>query len=113
MKTKLLTYLLSLTFLFLFSGSIFGQETEVKEEVCDRDTTVLQKKGTMISHNPFKINAPGRIRTCDLRIRSPLLYPTELQAHFFKYNNLFLHNNLLIRRSQVRILPGALNLLGL
>jgi hypothetical protein len=24
---------------------------------------------------------PGRIRTCDLRIRSPLLYPTELQAH--------------------------------
>ncbi len=24
---------------------------------------------------------PGRIRTCDLRIRSPLLYPAELQAH--------------------------------
>ena len=24
--------------------------------------------------------APGRIRTCDLRIRSPLLYPAELQA---------------------------------
>ena len=23
---------------------------------------------------------PGRIRTCDLRIRSPLLYPTELLA---------------------------------
>ncbi len=23
---------------------------------------------------------PGRIRTCGLRIRSPLLYPTELQA---------------------------------
>ena len=26
------------------------------------------------------INTPGRIRTCDLRIRSPLLYPTELRA---------------------------------
>ncbi len=26
------------------------------------------------------INAPGAIRTPDLRIRSPLLYPTELQA---------------------------------
>gem|GEM_PF-1495136 len=26
--------------------------------------------------------APGRIRTCDLWIRSPLLYPAELQAHF-------------------------------
>jgi hypothetical protein len=25
--------------------------------------------------------APGRIRTCDPRIRSPLLYPAELQAH--------------------------------
>jgi hypothetical protein len=24
--------------------------------------------------------APGRIRTCDLRIRSPLLYPAELRA---------------------------------
>ena len=26
-------------------------------------------------------NAPGRTRTCDLRIRSPLLYPAELRAH--------------------------------
>jgi len=31
MKTKPLTFLLSLTFLFLFSGSVFGQE-EVKKE---------------------------------------------------------------------------------
>ena len=27
-----------------------------------------------------KVNTPGRIRTCDLRIRNPLLYPTELRA---------------------------------
>ncbi len=27
-----------------------------------------------------KAGAPGRIRTCDLRIRSPLLYPAELRA---------------------------------
>ena len=27
------------------------------------------------------VYAPDRIRTCDLRIRSPLLYPAELQAH--------------------------------
>src|SRR5437879_4428664 len=26
--------------------------------------------------------APGRIRTSDLRIRNPLLYPAELRAHF-------------------------------
>ena len=25
--------------------------------------------------------APGRTRTCDLRVRSPALYPTELRAH--------------------------------
>ena len=25
-------------------------------------------------------NTPGRTRTCDLRIRNPLLYPTELRA---------------------------------
>lgn len=31
--------------------------------------------------NPLCIHgAPGRIRTCDLRIRSPLLYPAELRA---------------------------------
>src|SRR5205807_2077267 len=26
-------------------------------------------------------SAPGRTRTCGLRIRSPALYPTELRAH--------------------------------
>src|SRR5262245_29552430 len=26
------------------------------------------------------VGAPGRSRTCDPRIRSPMLYPTELQA---------------------------------
>ncbi len=25
--------------------------------------------------------APGRTRTCNLRLRRPLLYPVELQAH--------------------------------
>ena len=30
---------------------------------------------------PAKAGAPGRTRTCDLRIRSPALYPTELRAH--------------------------------
>ena len=27
-----------------------------------------------------RVNAPDRIRTCDLRFRRPTLYPTELQA---------------------------------
>ena len=34
MKTKSLTFLLALTFLFLFSGSVYGQE-EVKKEYYD------------------------------------------------------------------------------
>jgi hypothetical protein len=29
----------------------------------------------------LETDAPCRIRTCDLRIRSPLLYPAELRAH--------------------------------
>ena len=32
MKIKLLTFLLAPSFLFLFSGSVFGQKTEVKKE---------------------------------------------------------------------------------
>ena len=28
-----------------------------------------------------KNGAPGRIRTCDLRVRSPALYPAELRTH--------------------------------
>jgi antitoxin component YwqK of YwqJK toxin-antitoxin module len=35
MKSKLLTSILSLTFLFLFSGSVFGEEPEVKREYYD------------------------------------------------------------------------------
>ena len=33
---RLFTFLLALTFLFLFSGSVFGQETEVKKEYHDK-----------------------------------------------------------------------------
>ena len=32
---------------------------------------------------PLTKSTPGRIRTCDLRIRSPLLYPAELRALAF------------------------------
>ena len=40
-----------------------------------------QKKGIDDSIvNPLVSGAPDRIRTCGLRIRSPLLYPAELRA---------------------------------
>ena len=45
----------------------------------------LNKKGATISRNPLIFNgALGEIRTPDLRIRSPLLYPAELQARIVK-----------------------------
>ena len=41
---------------------------------------------------------PGRIRTYDLRIRNPLLYPTELRAHI---NNKFQYRCALAQLSVV------------
>jgi hypothetical protein len=35
---------------------------------------------TVYTATQKELNTPSRIRTCDLRIRSPLLYPTELWA---------------------------------
>ena len=37
--------------------------------------------GELPSCSTPRCYAPGTIRTCDLRIRSPLLYPAELRAH--------------------------------
>lgn len=40
-----------------------------------------QKRLTAFCCKPlFFYGAPGTIRTCDLRIRSPVLYPAELRA---------------------------------
>jgi hypothetical protein len=40
-KTKL-TFLLSLTFLFLFSGSVYGDESEVKKDYWDNGNLKIQ-----------------------------------------------------------------------
>ena len=38
---------------------------------------------------PYRMNGtPGRIRTCDPRLRRPMLYPAELRAHTFGINEL-------------------------
>ena len=43
----------------------------------------------------FGINAPGKIRTCDLRFRKPLLYPAELRVRYLFYGNIcFSHSTL-------------------
>ena len=43
MNNKPLTLLLALTFLFLFSGSVFGQETAVKKEYWGEEKSKSQK----------------------------------------------------------------------
>ncbi len=43
-------------------------------------TKVLQNSDPRLLISFFVKSAPGRIRTCDLRIRSPALYPAELRA---------------------------------
>ena len=59
---------------------IFKSADKVRTD-CQRIAKIGDKmrKGKAKKANYFN-GAPGRIRTCDLRIRSPLLYPTELQA---------------------------------
>ena len=37
-----------------------------------------------MNHLHNRYGAPGRIRTCDPRLRRPMLYPTELRAHILE-----------------------------
>ena len=48
---------------------------------------------TKYHHIKFSgLNEPGGIRTLDLRLRRPLLYPAELQTHFSLNENLSFSN---------------------
>ena len=68
----------------------------MSEEVCNCTRcawSVQAIKWVVITRNLLINGAPGRIRTCDLRIRSPLLYPAELQALFYSQYGSFNRNN--------------------
>ena len=41
----------------------------------------VKNKNTALLRCHFLIGGPGRIRTCDLLIRSQTLYPAELRSH--------------------------------
>jgi hypothetical protein len=64
-------------------------KSRTKKRCENRGSTQLQERALkrLENRNRRKIilyrslTTPGRIRTCDLRIRSPLLYPAELRAH--------------------------------
>ena len=53
--------------------------TVVIEDILNTQNTGVHVGAGMCSP-PKELSTPSRIRTCDLRIRSPLLYPTELWA---------------------------------
>ena len=66
-----------------------------------------------LSMDPSKTGAPGRTRTCDPRLRRPVLYPTELRAHNNLRNaatccgNFYARNaRLNVRRSAGSIVTG-------
>lgn len=52
----------------------FGVDVTVKAGVLRYNNAAFRK-------DPNGDGAPDRIRTCDLWLRRPVLYPTELQAH--------------------------------
>ena len=58
-------------------------------------SSLRQGSGTdpFIKYDRFeRVNEPGGIRTLDLRLRRPLLYPAELQTHFSLNENLSFSN---------------------
>ena len=88
----------------LGKGSIMEQrsflKTFIKKIEVDRPEVKItytipmqtKKNGTSIFEvlSADKFGTPGRIRTCDTRIRNPMLYPTELQVRN-KYNLSYFH----------------------
>jgi hypothetical protein len=59
---------------------------ESSNETCFMRTNPAQSEASRdeqyLSKVIEKSGTPGRIRTCDLRLRRPTLYPTELRAHY-------------------------------
>src|SRR5947208_10416680 len=45
----------------------------------------VQPSVTPVSHGPSESGAPGRTRTCDPRLRRPVLYPPELRARMQEF----------------------------
>ena len=67
--------------------SYFTEKTLLVDPTCEPHRS-LGTVGTVgMEKRKTPKNAPGRTRTCDPRIRNPLLYPAELRALFFGPKN--------------------------
>src|SRR5262249_13015668 len=53
-----------------------------------RKTACYSSAGNLIGRYESDTNTPGRIRTCNLRFRRPMLYPVELQVQRLDYQGL-------------------------
>ena len=70
-------------------GTANGQKNQKDNEMSTVDKSLAvahlgtEKEPMSLGDIDSKLNTPGRTRTCDLRIRNPLLYPPELRALCF------------------------------
>ena len=75
----------------LGSGSAIGSEVIAMVAISGCAGPRKNKGASQLHCAPFLNGAPGRIRTCDLRIRSPALYPAELRARNKQFESGMLH----------------------
>ena len=69
---------------FVINGKIKKFPSLKSPESLD-DTALGAVSSKLADHDGM----PDRIRTCDLRSRSPTLYPAELRAHIYIYRNIW------------------------
>lgn len=65
--------------------TLHSLEQPTSDSFCILEQTYVCLQGAHMMSTILKVmnkmnGVPGRARTCDLRIRNPLLYPTELRA---------------------------------
>lgn len=70
---------------------------QAKNEAKDKETACLCK------HAVNFFGGPGRIRTCDLLIRSQTLYPAELRSHDLT-NDIIYAGELIVNNEQLSFL---------
>jgi hypothetical protein len=71
-----------------YKGHLRHHFDDIKDVPVNRITPVIVEH--YLADLEFN-GAPGRIRTCDLRIRSPALYPAELRARIKRFESGMLH----------------------
>ena len=67
---------------YLWDEFFPGEEVLVYAEIEDLHSEQILEGNWVVEVFGEVVSTPGMIRTCDRRIRNPLLYPTELRGQF-------------------------------